>query len=127
MHARWSSLTPVGLEAFAALAGVTRAEIGGMLRQPLIARVVADVLESFDLACEWRWIAKRDEAVVGSVFVVFHPERAGVARLRLLYVEPSARGLGIGRRLVGVCPLLRRVGPWHAHALRSVASRMKRV
>jgi GNAT superfamily N-acetyltransferase len=69
----------------------------------LVCRIVADFLERFDPAREGCWIAEQEGAIVGSVFVVAHPERDGVAKLRLLYVEPTARGLGIGRRLVQEC------------------------
>lgn len=66
----------------------------------LISRIVADFIDTFDAKREHCWIAEREGEIVGSVFVVRHPNRDGVAKLRLLYVEPTARGLGIGRRLV---------------------------
>ena len=71
--------------------------------EALISRIVADFIDRFDSRRERCWIAERNGEIVGSVFLIRHPERAGVAQLRLLYVERAARGLGIGRRLVREC------------------------
>ena len=71
--------------------------------EALVAEIVAHFLRAFDAKREACWIAERDGENVGCVFLVKHPERPGVAKLRLLVVEPTARGLGIGRRLVDEC------------------------
>jgi DNA-binding MarR family transcriptional regulator/GNAT superfamily N-acetyltransferase len=67
----------------------------------LIARVIADFAEVHDPAREAVWIAEAGGRRAGSIMCVDHGE--GVAQLRLLLVEPSARGLGIGSRLVDEC------------------------
>ncbi|MFI2200819.1 GNAT family N-acetyltransferase [Streptomyces sp. NPDC020192] len=66
----------------------------------LVARIVADFAEDHDPHLERVWIAEAAERPVGCVMCV-RDDAPGTARLRLLLVEPQARGLGIGDRLVG--------------------------
>jgi DNA-binding MarR family transcriptional regulator/GNAT superfamily N-acetyltransferase len=69
--------------------------------EALVAEVAAAFIKNFDARRERCWIAEKDHAVVGSVFLVRKSDE--IAKLRLLFVEPDARGLGIGRRLVEEC------------------------
>jgi DNA-binding MarR family transcriptional regulator/GNAT superfamily N-acetyltransferase len=65
------------------------------------AQIVADFASNYDPNYDRGWIAEMDGRNVGSVFLV--KDTARVARLRLLLVEPAARGRGLGARLIGEC------------------------
>ena len=70
--------------------------------EALVARILADFVDKFDAQREAAWVAERAGAIVGSVFLVQGPDLA-TGKLRLLYVEPAARRLGIGAALVEAC------------------------
>ena len=69
--------------------------------EAFVARLAARVIARFDPARECSWIAEIDGEPVGSAFLVRHSKT--VAQLRMLFVEPKARGLGIGKALVDQC------------------------
>lgn len=70
--------------------------------EAMVARICADFLGNYNPKRERCWIAEMDGEIVGSVMLV-QDGAADVARLRVLLVEPEARGLGLGARLVEEC------------------------
>jgi ribosomal protein S18 acetylase RimI-like enzyme len=69
--------------------------------EALVADIAAKFIQNFDSQKERCWIAEKGGAVVGSVFLVKQSD--DIAKLRLLIVDPAARGLGIGNHLVAEC------------------------
>ena len=69
--------------------------------EALVAKITAEFIENFDARRERCWIAEMNGGRVGSVFVVRKTD--AIAKLRLLIIDPRARGLGLGKRLVEEC------------------------
>jgi DNA-binding MarR family transcriptional regulator/GNAT superfamily N-acetyltransferase len=70
--------------------------------EAMLAEIAGKFIATYDPRRERCWVAERHGEIVGSVFLVKSGKK-GEGQLRMLYVEPSARGLGIGGRLVGEC------------------------
>jgi DNA-binding MarR family transcriptional regulator/GNAT superfamily N-acetyltransferase len=70
--------------------------------EPLVAGILAEFRADHDPSCERGWIARAGDIRLGSIFCVRGPE-PGVAKLRLFFLAPQARGLGLGRRMLDTC------------------------
>jgi DNA-binding MarR family transcriptional regulator/GNAT superfamily N-acetyltransferase len=68
----------------------------------LASRILGAFVAEFDASREDSWVTECGGAIVGSIFLM-KSDDPGIAKLRLLYVEPQARGAGVGRRLVATC------------------------
>lgn len=69
--------------------------------EAMVAEIGARFIRDFDAARECCWLAERDGEILGSAFLVRDDDAR--AKLRLVYVEPEARGAGVGTRLVEEC------------------------
>jgi len=70
--------------------------------EPLVAGILAEYMHNRDPSCERAWIAHAGGRRLGSVFCV-REGTPGVAKLRLFLLEPSARGQGLGHRMLELC------------------------
>lgn len=70
--------------------------------EPLVARILAEFLDTHDSDQERGWIARAGNRRLGSIFCVQGPS-PDTAKLRLFLLEPEARGVGLGQRLLDTC------------------------
>ena len=96
---RLAPLAPAGRAAMVDGMAMIVRQLGGA--DALVAGIVSAFLTSHDPARERAFIAERDGGMLGTALVVAQDDT--VAKLRLVYVEPAARGSGLGRRLVRDC------------------------
>lgn len=75
----------------------------GTKMEALVCKVGAEFLDNYDASKDRCWIAERNDQFLGCIVLVRDRELVNTAKLRLLLVEPSARGLGLGRALIEQC------------------------
>ncbi|KAL2698795.1 hypothetical protein AAEP93_010183 [Penicillium crustosum] len=75
----------------------------GTKMEALVCKVGAEFLDNYDASTDRCWIAERNDEFLGCIVLVRDRELVNTAKLRLLLVEPSARGLGLGRALIEQC------------------------
>ncbi|EKV11356.1 Transcriptional regulator [Penicillium digitatum] len=75
----------------------------GTKMEALVCKVGAEFLDNYDVSIDRCWIAERNDEFLGCAVLVRDRELIDTAKLRLLLVEPSARGLGLGRALIEQC------------------------
>jgi GNAT superfamily N-acetyltransferase len=68
-----------------------------------VAQIASEFVANFNPAREYCWIAEMNGQHVGHIFLVQHPSAPDTAKLRLLFIDPSARGIGLGDTLVSEC------------------------
>jgi GNAT superfamily N-acetyltransferase len=71
--------------------------------EALVAQIVSEFILRFKPGREFCWIAEINGQYVGHIFLVQHPTEPDTAKLRLLFIDPSARGLGLGDTLISEC------------------------
>ena len=87
--------------------------------EALVAKIIAGYLAGHDPRCEAAWVAELHGERVGAIFCVRKDD--GTARLRLLHVEPGARGAGVGTVLVDECVRFARAAGYRAIELWTVS------
>lgn len=90
--------------------------------EALVASLAADFITNYDHRFERCWIAERDGERLGCIFLIRNRDEVATARLRMLLVEPSARGLGLGKALVRECVSFARTAGYKKVVLWTVKS-----
>ncbi|KAJ5187773.1 Acyl-CoA N-acyltransferase [Penicillium cf. viridicatum] len=75
----------------------------GTKMEALVCKVGAEFLDNYDTSTDRCWIAEHNDEFLGCIVLVRDRELINTAKLRLLLVEPSSRGLGLGRALIEQC------------------------
>lgn len=75
----------------------------GTKMEALVCKVGAEFLDNYDASTDRCWIAERNDEFLGCIVLVRDRDAVNTAKLRLLLVEPGARGLGLGRALIEQC------------------------
>jgi GNAT superfamily N-acetyltransferase len=77
----------------------------GTKMEALVSKIGAEFLDNYDAAADRCWVAERNDEFLGCILLIrdTDPDVINTAKLRLLLVEPSARGLGLGRALIEQC------------------------